>query len=216
MSYRVVLLGPPASGKGTQAAALSESLRVPHVSTGQLFREAGRRGGAAGKAVQSFIENGQLVPDEITIGVVEEWLLARGRDPEFIFDGFPRTLAQARAFARMLDTASLPQPTVVFLDVDEAATLARVLGRLGCENCGKLYHEALDPPRQAGVCDQCGHRLERRRDDSAETVRERLRQYRELTMPVVEYYSAAGVLQRVDGAQDKARVFADVLRITKA
>ena len=216
MSHRVVLLGAPASGKGTHARALSASLRVPHVSTGQLFRDAARRGGTQGRQIAEFIDKGHLVPDEMTIEVVRDWLHDRGREPEFIFDGFPRTLAQAEAFDAMLAERQLPPPLFIFLDVSEDEILSRVLGRLGCENCGRLYHEQLDPPQQTGICDKCGHPLERRGDDVQETVRERMRQYRELTVPVIEYYDRSGRLQRVDSSRPKQQVFADVLRIAKS
>ncbi len=211
-----MLVGPPACGKGTQAAALSATLQVAHVSTGQMFRDAIRVGGSLGEACRPFIDKGRLVPDEIVVAVVAQWLVRRGDDPEFILDGFPRTLPQAEAFDRMLALARLGWPRVILLDVPAEETVRRIGGRRGCENCGALYHVSFDPPRQAGVCDRCGGRLTQRADDTEETVRERLRVYERLTLPVVEHYRQAGALQRVGGMQSKSRVFAELLRMARA
>lgn len=216
MGYRLVLLGPPACGKGTQAAALSATLQVAHVSTGQMFREAVRDGGARGEACRPFIDKGQLVPDEIVIAVVKQWLTRRGSDPEFILDGFPRTLPQAVAFGRLLAERRLSLSRAVLLDVSPAETIRRVSGRRGCGNCGALYHLAFDPPRQTGVCDRCGGELAQRGDDTETTVRERLRVYQTLTVPVIEHYRRAGVLATVAGHQEKSRVFAEVLRMVRS
>lgn len=216
MGYRLLLLGPPASGKGTQASALSVTLRVPHVSTGQLFRDTARAGGERGDTVRSFIDKGQLVPDAITIDVVRAWLAGQGAEPEFIFDGFPRTLPQATAFDELMRQRELRLGKVIFLDVDEEETLARVLGRLGCANCGALYHATFSPPREAGHCDRCGQALRRRADDTEATVRERLRQYRDLSRPVVEHYRAQGLLEEIAGGKPKQQVFAELLRIAKS
>lgn len=216
MGYRLVLLGPPASGKGTQASALSGTLRVPHVSTGQLFRDTVARGGGHGETVRSFIDKGQLVPDAITIEIVRNWLTEHGAEPEFIFDGFPRTLAQAEALDAFLQARGLALPPVILLRVSEDATVARVLGRLGCDKCGALYHEQFTPPREAGQCDRCGQPLRRRADDTAETVRERLRQYENLSRPVVEHYRARQALHEVDGELPRQQVFAQLLKIAKS
>jgi adenylate kinase len=216
MSHRLVLVGPPASGKGTQAAALSATLQVAHVSTGQLFRDALREGGLLAEACRAFIDKGRLVPDEVVVAVVEQWLARRGKEPEFIFDGFPRTLPQAQAFDALLRERQISRPRVILLDVPEDVTVRRVAGRRSCENCGALYHLIFDPPQQAGLCDRCGGALTQRADDTEATVRERLRVYRELTLPVVAHYRQAGVLQRVDGLQGKSRVFAELLKMVRS
>jgi adenylate kinase len=207
----MVFLGPPASGKGTAAAALSTTYGVPHVSTGQMFREAIRKGGVVGEAAKQFIDKGQLVPDEITIEVVRLWLDEHGRDGGFIFDGFPRTRAQAEAFDRVLREREIPVTVAILLDVPEADIVQRVLGRLSCEKCGELYHSRFVPPQRAGVCDKCGGRLIQRADDTAETVRKRLDIYRDLTLDVVKHYERAGILKRVDGGQPRDKVFADIV-----
>jgi adenylate kinase len=212
---RIVFLGPPGSGKGTVAMALSGALGVPHVSTGQMFREAIRKGGRLGAAAKQFIDNGQLVPDEITVEVVRLWLEERGADAGFIFDGFPRTRPQAEALDRLLQRAGTPITVAVLLDLSENEILERVLGRLSCEGCGALYHEKFVPPKLAGVCDACGGRLLRRADDTAETVQRRLQLYRNLTVEVVEHYEKTGILTRVDGSRPKDKVFAEVLKLVK-
>ena len=212
----MVFLGPPASGKGTAAMALSAALGVPHVSTGQMFRAAIRKGGPVGEAAKQFIDKGQLVPDDVTMEVVRLWLDEHGRDRGFIFDGFPRTRAQAEAFDRLLEERGLPVSVAVLLDASEADILDRVLGRLSCEKCGALYHRKLVPPQRTGLCDNCGGTLVRRADDTVETVRKRLDVYRELTLDVVKYYERAGMLKRVDGGQSKDKVFADIAGLLKS
>jgi adenylate kinase len=209
----MVFLGPPASGKGTAARALSAALGVPHVSTGQMFRAAIRKGGPVGEAAKQFIDKGQLVPDDITMEVVRLWLDEHGRDSGFIFDGFPRTRAQAEAFDRLLGEKGLPVSVAVLLDASEADILERVLGRLSCEKCGALYHRQFVPPQRSGICDHCGGKLARRADDTAETVRKRLEVYRELTLEVVRHYERAGILKRVDGGQSKDKVLADIVEL---
>jgi adenylate kinase len=209
--HRMVFLGPPASGKGTAAAVLSTVYNVPHVSTGQMFREAIGKGGTVGEAAKQFIDKGQLVPDKITIEVVRLWLDEHGRDSGFIFDGFPRTRTQAEAFDRLLRERGIPVTVAILLDVAEADIVQRVLGRLSCEKCGELYHSKFVPPQRPGICDKCGGRLIQRADDTAETVLKRLDIYRELTLDVVKYYEQEGILKRVDGGQTKDKVFADIV-----
>jgi adenylate kinase len=212
----MVFLGPPASGKGTAATTLSAALGVPHVSTGQMFRAAIGKGGPVGVAAKQFIDKGQLVPDEITIEVVRLWLEEQARDGGFIFDGFPRTRAQAEAFDRVLQEKGMPVTVAFLLDAREDDILERVLGRLSCENCGALYHKKFVPPRQPGVCDKCNGRLTQRVDDTAETVRKRLEVYRQLTLDVVKHYDRAGILKSVDGSQPKDKVFADIMGLLRS
>jgi adenylate kinase len=215
VSHRIVFLGPPASGKGTAAVALSEALGVPHVSTGQMFREAIRKGGPLGEAAKRFIDKGQLVPDDTTVEIVRLWLDEHGRNGGFIFDGFPRTRAQAQAFDRLLRERGQPITSAILLEVGEEQIVERVRGRLSCERCGALYHVTLVPPRCEGVCDKCGGKLTRRADDTEATVRKRLRVYKDLTLDVVRHYEQAGVLRRVDGSLPKRQVFAAVLETVK-
>lgn len=198
--HRIVFLGPPGSGKGTAAMELCGTLGVPHVSTGEMFREAIRRGGPLAETAKSFIDKGQLVPDEITVQIVRLWLDEHGRECGFIFDGFPRTMAQAEAFDKLLAERGMPLTVVLLLDVSEEEIMERILGRLSCEKCGTLYHRTRVKPKQEGVCDKCGGKLITRADDTAETVRERLRWYQELTSDVVRHYERQGILKHVDGS----------------
>jgi adenylate kinase len=216
VSHRIVFLGPPASVKGTAAVALGEALGVPHVSTGQMFREAIRKGGPLGEAANRFIDKGQLVPDDVTVEVVRLWLDEHGRDGGFIFDGFPRTLPQAEALDRLLQERGLPITSAILLEVDEERIVERVLGRLSCESCGALYHGTLVPPKQEGMCDKCDGKLTRRADDTAATIRKRLKVYKDMTLDVVRHYEKAGVLRSVDGGMPKDKVFAAALRIVKS
>jgi adenylate kinase len=206
--HRIVFLGPPGSGKGTAAMELSAELSVPHVSTGQMFREAVRKGGPLAESVKEFIEKGRLVPDEITVQVVRLWLDEQGRKRGFIFDGFPRTLAQAEAFDRLLAERELPLTLVLLLEVSEEEIIERILGRLSCEKCGALYHVTRIRPQREGICDKCGGKLIRRGDDTEQTVRERLRVYREQTLDVIDFYDRQGVLKRIDGSGLKDRAWA--------
>jgi adenylate kinase len=182
---------------------LSAALQAPHISTGQMFREAIRKGGPLAETAKGFIDKGQLVPDEITVQIVRLWLDEHGRERGFIFDGFPRTLAQAEELDRLLVERGLPLTLVVLLDVADELIVHRILGRWSCEQCGDLYHETAALPKAAGVCDKCGGRLVRRADDTETTIRERLRWYTQLTMAVVNYYDRAGLIRRVDGSSIK-------------
>jgi adenylate kinase len=196
--HRIVMLGAPGSGKGTIAGHMSQQLGVPTVSTGQMFREAIKAGGTVGVQVKSFVESGGLVPDEIVVEVVRLWM-QNNQGGGFICDGFPRTVAQAEAFDKILKELGKPLTMAVLLDVTEEEILERILGRLVCENCGALYHETRMVPKVAGSCDKCGGKLVERGDDTEATVRERLRVYEKTTTPVISYYEKTGVLQRVNG-----------------
>jgi adenylate kinase len=213
--HRIVFLGPPGSGKGTAAEELSTVLSVPHVSTGQMFRDAITKHGTIGEQAKAFIDRGQLVPDDLTVEIVRLWLDEHGRERGFIFDGFPRTLPQAEAFDKLLAERGIPITLVILLELSEHEILERILGRLSCPNCGALYHVTRLPPKVSGICDRCGAKLIRRADDTEETVRERLHVYEQLTRDVVSYYEKQGMLQRVSGSGLKESAFADIMKLVR-
>lgn len=208
---RVVLLGPPGAGKGTQASRLSSRLGVPHISTGDMFREAARQGTPLGLVARQFMDAGKLVPDEVTVGIVEERLRERDCAGGFLLDGFPRTVAQAEALDRVLARAGTGVDAVVSIDADEEELVARLTSRRQCERCGAIYNLRSDPPPVTGVCPRCGGNLYQRRDDAEETIRERLRVYRFQTRPLEEYYGRRGRLVRVDGARPVDAVTEDIV-----
>jgi adenylate kinase len=199
----LVLLGPPGSGKGTQAGPLCEELALPYIATGDLLRAQRRRGTELGRKAARYMSEGQLVPDDLVIAMILERLEENGHG--FLLDGFPRTLAQAEALSAELDiTAAL------LVDVPDDVIVERIGGRRQCPN-GHIYHVVFDPPAREGVCDRDGLALSRRDDDAPETVRERLHVYHEQTEPVVDYYARDGVLLRADGVRPPADVQRELL-----
>lgn len=200
MSPRVVLLGAPGAGKGTQASRLAERMDLPHLSTGELLRAAVKAGTEAGVTASEHIEAGQLVPDEVVFGVLFEAL--RSGEGAFLLDGFPRNLGQAEELDRRLDQASTPLDVVVDIDVPEELLIGRLTGRRICRGCARNYHVEFMPPKQNGVCDACGGELYERSDDSRNVVAERLDVYHEQTEPLRDYYSDRGLLATVNGDQD--------------
>ena len=207
----VILLGPPGAGKGTQARLLADRLGVPTVSTGDLFREEMAKASALGNTVGDFINRGDLVPDEITLQVLGERLKQPDASRGAVFDGFPRTVAQAQALERILEKRSGRLTSVVDFEVEESELLRRLAGRWTCRNCHATYHETAAPPREVGVCDRCGGELYQREDDTDEAVRVRLAVYRERTAPLVDYYQRAHVLRRIDASQSREDVTKSLL-----
>lgn len=212
--HRIVMLGAPGSGKGTAATEMKTKLGIPTVSTGQMFREAIQAGGPVGTKVKSYVESGGLVPDEIVLDVVRLWL-NKNKGTGFICDGFPRTLAQAEAFDKILAEAGTPITMAIFLEVTEEEILERMLGRLTCEKCGAIYHKTRLKPAKEGICDKCGGRLVTRGDDTEQTIRERLQIFHKATAPVVSHYEKTGVLKRVDGGGLAAKACSAVLDLFK-
>jgi len=177
---------------------MKTKLGIPTVSTGQMFREAIQAGGPVGLKVKSFVESGGLVPDEIVLDVVRLWL-NKNKGTGFICDGFPRTLAQAVAFDKILAEAGTPITMAILLEVTEEEILERMLGRLTCEKCGAIYHVTRLKPVKTGICDKCGGRLVTRGDDTEQTIRDRLQIFHKSTEPVISYYEKTGVLRRING-----------------
>jgi adenylate kinase len=192
---KLMMLGPPGAGKGTQAQRLSETFGIPQISTGDMLRGARRKGTELGKKAAKFMDAGELVPDEVVIGIVAERLGESDAKDGFILDGFPRTVGQADALQDM----GVELEAVINIQVSEGEVIRRLGGRLSCPECGATFHEEFKPPADEGTCDDCGHELMRREDDQPEAIRERLRQYRASTEPLIEFYDEQGILEDVDG-----------------
>jgi len=195
----IIFLGPPGAGKGTQAAVVAEKLGLAHIATGDMFREAQAQGTKLGLEAKAYMEKGELVPNEITIGMLVEKIAAPESRQGAIFDGFPRNLEQAEALDDALAKEGRSVDKVVYIKVSEEELLRRLGGRWTCRNCQAPYHMVTSPPRVAGKCDRCGGELYQRPDDAAETVRDRLRVYFEQTAPLLDHYTRAGKLCEVDG-----------------
>ena len=200
----LLLLGAPGAGKGTQGALLARRYGIRKISTGDLLREAVAKGTPLGQTAKSYMDAGELVPDEVMLGLIREELTAKGSDPEaargFILDGFPRTLRQAEGLDRLLDEIGRPLDAVVVVSVPDDVLIRRLSGRRTCARCGAVYNVFLDPPEVPGICDRCGGELVERADDAAATVRRRLEVYREMTEPLIAYYERGRTpVYRIDG-----------------
>lgn len=212
----VVLLGAPGAGKGTQASVLTAELGTVHVASGDLFRRALQEQTELGLLAKSYMEKGELVPDEVTINMVIERIRRPDCAGGVLFDGFPRTLSQATALDEKLLAEGRAIDKTVYIEVPDEELVKRLSGRWICRNCQVPYHAVSSPPRTAGRCDACGGELYQRADDSEETVRERLKVFLSQTLPIVEYYERQGKLLRVDGNQRIEDVAVDVLRLLRA
>ena len=211
----ILLMGPPGAGKGTQAAALVKELGVPHISTGDMFRAAIKEGTEMGKKAKSFIDAGNLVPDEVTIGIVRDRLAKDDCKKGFILDGFPRTVGQAEALKGILSELGLALDKVLNISVPSSELIERAVGRRICKACGATYHLKFNPTKVEGKCDECGGELYQRADDTAETMGNRLKKYEESTKPLIDYYTAAGVYAEVDGLQDISKVTESLVAVLK-
>jgi adenylate kinase len=195
---RLVLVGPPGAGKGTQAEFIAAHIAVPKISTGDIFRANVAGGTTLGIEAKRYMDGGQLVPDEVTINMVRDRLGDPDAGDGFLLDGFPRTLPQATALDKLLADLGVALDVVLELVVDNDEVIRRLSGRWTCRGCGKIWHEAFDPPTHEGVCDRCGGELYQRDDDKAETVAERLRVYARDTAPLIDFYAAQGKLVGID------------------
>lgn len=211
MPTYIVLLGPPGAGKGTQAQVISKNLGLPHISSGDIFRENLKNQTDLGKLAKGFMDRGELVPDDLTIAMIRDRLSRPDCAPGALLDGFPRTPAQAVALAEMLAGMQGKVNAVPYIKVDEQVLIERLTGRWTCRAQGHVYHEKFSPPRQAGVCDHDGSELYQRDDDKAETVINRIRVYFAQTAPLIEYYQQEGLLLEIDGSQPIEAVTADLL-----
>ncbi|NLC38714.1 MAG: adenylate kinase [Clostridia bacterium] len=209
---RLLLMGPPGAGKGTQAEKLSKKLGIPHISTGDMFRSALQQGTELGKKAREYMDKGELVPDEVTVGIVRERLAAGDCSIGFLLDGFPRTVAQAEALDEILAEMGLKLTAVINLEVPDAQLIARLTGRRLCKECGASFHLVFHPPSREGICDACGGQLYQRSDDSEETVTNRLQVYHQNTAPLIDYYRQQDLLQQVDGSRSIPEVLQSIGR----
>ncbi|ASS68227.1 MULTISPECIES: adenylate kinase [Paenibacillus] len=207
----ILFMGPPGAGKGTQAERIVEKFNVPHISTGDAFRLAMKQGTPLGQKAKEFVDQGLLVPDEITNGIVRERLLLADCERGFLLDGFPRTLQQAAALDAMLAEMGRGIDHVVNLHVDRGLLLARLTGRRICKTCGTTYHVMFNPPKVEGICDKDGGELYQRSDDTEEKVGTRLDEYISKTAPLLEYYGGKGLLREVDGEKEIDQVTAEIV-----
>lgn len=210
MATYVVLMGGPGAGKGTQARKLEKEMGLPQISTGDLFRENLKNETELGKVARSYMDAGELVPDEVTVGMVRERLTRADTQEGAIFDGFPRTIAQADAFEALLSENDERINVVPYIHVDRDVLLKRLAGRWTCPVCGRVYHEIFSPPEQPGVCDVDGATLYQREDDTEETQRRRIEVYFEQTAPLLDYYREKDMLVEIDGEQSIDDVFEDL------
>ena len=212
-AVRMVLLGPPGSGKGTQASAMQRRWGLVHLASGDLLRANVKENTELGREAKPYMDAGELVPDELILDMMEDRLSQPEAQAGFVLDGFPRTLAQAEALDERLRRKGQRLATVVYLRVSEEEILRRLSGRLTCPQCNAIYQVDTMPPKQMGICDKCGSALVQRADEQPEVVRNRLRVYEEQTAPLAEYYRSRGLLHEVDGAIGVDRVLAEISRI---
>jgi len=208
---RVVLLGPPGAGKGTQAETIVKAYEIPHISTGDMFRSAVKEGTKLGMEAKAYMDAGALVPDELTIGIVKERLQKLDCQKGFLLDGFPRTLAQADALDKLLQELGSSLDAVLNIEVPFEDLITRLTGRFICRQCQAPYHKVFNPPKQAGICDLCGGELYQRADDSEATVTARLEVYKRQTAPLISYYANSNRLITINGQGSVEEVGKSVL-----
>lgn len=207
---RIVLLGPPGAGKGTQAVRIAEKYEILHISTGDIFRANVKEGTPLGKKAKEYMDKGLLVPDELVCDLVEDRVSKDDCKNGYLLDGFPRTVFQASHFDEYLKKNGIALDSVVDIEVEEDILLPRMIGRRVCRNCGKPYHVTTMPPKQEGVCDVCGGEVYQRADDCEETVKNRFKVYQDQTSPLIEYYKGSGLLATIDGSKPMDEVFENI------
>jgi adenylate kinase len=212
----LTLFGAPGSGKGTQAAYLMERFGLPPISTGNLLRDEAAAGTEVGLLAKTYMDRGELVPDEVIMEVFRRRLVQPGVDRGVLFDGFPRTVRQAEELDRMLKGMGKKMDSVIFIHVPPEELVTRLSGRLTCPSCGRTYHPLLAPPREPGLCDRDGDRLTQREDDNPQTARHRVTVYLERTVPVLEYYRKKGLVSEVDGRGEIEEVRRRIMDVIEA
>ena len=204
---KIVMLGAPGAGKGTQAKMIAERYQIPHISTGDIFRMNIKNGTELGKEAKTYMDAGKLVPDELTVKILLDRVSNEDCKNGYVLDGFPRTIPQAEVLTDALNKLNDKIDYALNVDVPDENIVNRMGGRRSCPSCGQVYHVVHMPPKQDGVCDKCGAGLVQRDDDKPETVSQRLHVYHDQTQPLIEYYEKAGVLKNVDGTKDQKEVF---------
>lgn len=209
----IILMGLPGAGKGTQASEIVKKFPIPHISTGDMFRKAIKDETDLGKEAKSYMDRGELVPDEVTVGIVKERISEDDAKKGFLLDGFPRTIDQAEALNSIMVELDRNIDAVINIEVPEEELMNRLTGRRICENCGTTYHLVFNPPKVEGICDLDGGKLYQREDDNPETVSNRLKVNVKQSKPILEYYDNKGVLKNIDGSKDIEEVTTDVIDI---
>ena len=213
---KIIMLGAPGAGKGTQAKRIAQRYGIPHVSTGDIFRANIKNGTELGMKAKAYMDAGNLVPDEITIGMLLDRIHEADCEKGYVLDGFPRTIPQAESLTAALKERGEKMDYAIDVDVPDENIVSRMSGRRACLACGATYHIAYNPPKKEGVCDQCGEPLVLRKDDKPETVKNRLEVYHQQTQPLIDYYKKEGILAQVDGTQSMDQVFEDIVKILGA
>lgn len=208
---RVVLLGPPGAGKGTQAVGISQEFGIPHISTGDIFRKNIKEGTELGIKAQEYINKGLLVPDELVVEIVKDRLTEDDCKNGFLLDGFPRTTIQADSLDIELNKMGIELDRVVNINVDKESLIQRAVGRRICKECGDTYHTTFNPPKKEGICDKCNGELYQRKDDTEETVTKRIEVYLKQTKPLIDYYKNRDILANIDGEQLIEKVGKDII-----
>ena len=209
---RLMLLGPPGAGKGTQAESISKEFDIPHISTGDIFRENIKQGTELGRKAQSYMNQGLLVPDDLVVDLVKDRLLKEDCKKGFLLDGFPRTIPQADALDAELSKMERKLDRAINIQVKKEVLIERAVGRRVCKVCGAAFHIKFKPSEIEGVCDRCGGELQQRKDDLEETVIKRIEVYLKQTEPLIEYYSQKGILMNIDGEQEIQTVFEAIIK----
>lgn len=212
---RIILLGPPGAGKGTQAVSIAEKFNIPHISTGDIFRYNIKEGTELGKKAKSYMDQGLLVPDELVVAIVEDRLKQQDCEGGFLLDGFPRTVTQAKALDEVMDKMDVALNKVINIQVDKGILVERAVGRRICKACGATYHVVFNPSSKGEVCDKCGGTLYQRDDDNEATVTKRIDVYLNETMPLIEYYQNRNKLAVIDGQQHIDKVFDDIVSVLR-
>ncbi len=211
----IILLGAPGAGKGTQAKKIASSFSIPQISTGDMLRDAVKKGTAMGLKAKGFMDAGGLVPDEVVIGIVRDRLKAKDCDKGFILDGFPRTIPQAQALDRVVKELGKEIRVVLSLEVDEKELLERLTGRRTCTACGAMYHVRFNPPKSVGKCDKCQTALIQRDDDKEETIKARLVNYKKSTEPLLDYYKGTGKIKAVKATGEIDAIYNNIAKILR-